>query len=122
MLQCRFHVTRDANITPHIDADDLHGSVIFWVHGTSMDPSPTSMTGGFYLYDLGLWLRPERLTLLYIRTDLIVHGSQAPDQPKPPHRFGVAMCNNQQNMSRTNNQVAGEGQLISWVSGTTPFL
>lgn len=93
----RFHMTRNYWVDLHVDQFDCHGSLIVWSNSEGR-----SLGGGFYLPDLGLRFDPAHLTVAWVRTDILCHGSVAPERGT---RFGTALVNNKQNLARCKNQV-----------------
>lgn len=104
---CPIHkvfITLDADVTPHLDKHDAPGSLIAWFHDGEVPRS--SASGGFCLYDLCLAIRPRQYTLAYVASKSISHGSVAPLSNSGFKRYGVALTNNQGEVTRMVNQLA----------------
>lgn len=63
--------TRNSSVNPHVDKNDEDGSVIFW--GADGD-----VKGGFIIYNYLFGIELIGMTVLYIRTQELTHGSVAP--------------------------------------------
>ena len=75
------------------------------------------MGGSFRMYDFNLDFEPRELSLLYLRTETILHGSIAPPADTPADRFrmGVALTNIKGELTRSLNQLGGEAG-VTWGS------
>ena len=112
----RMHVTQNGSLLSHLDKGDFGGSVIFWVHGGA-----EHLVGCFFIEPYLLAVRPHGLTVMFLETASLRHGSIAPPSPpsmaSPPmgSRIGVALCNNVQDYKQVTKQL--ESDAVTWAQG-----
>jgi len=108
MLHCRYFVTQNARVWPHLDRTDGGGSWIVWSHGGA------DLDGGFCLYSYLLRLRPRKTTLLYMDSNELWHGSEPPSAPGlSDARLGMALVNKPGDFTTAHHWLAGGG-LRTW--------
>lgn len=84
-------VTRNYNIDPHTDGQDLLGSIIVW-----LDDYPNgegSIKNGYFVMSThGVHAVPDHTSAVYVRIDLIEHYSTAPETTCGAGRLGIALA------------------------------
>lgn len=112
------HVTQNASLSSHLDKGDLGGSVIFWVHGGA-----EHLGGCFFIEPYLLAVRPHGLTVMFLETASLRHGSIAPPSPSSVaeasspmgSRIGVALCNNVHDYNQVTKQLKTDA--VTWAQG-----
>lgn len=67
----RLFITKNTYVPPHVDDKDEDGSIIFWA-------TSGKVTGGFILYNYMMGFEITGVTMLFIKTNEITHGSVTP--------------------------------------------
>ena len=102
----RLLVTLGTAVPPHRDRrDDTAGCIICWA---ALEAA--SCRGQFVLHDLLLKLepRPGCLTLLYLLSQKVTHGTSAPPSDAPTaYMVGMALVNNQHDMQLADKVMNG---------------
>ena len=109
------HVTQNASLLSHVDKGDFGGSVIFWVHGGA-----EHLGGCFFIEPYLLAVRPHGLTVMFLETASLRHGSIAPPSvAEAPSsmgsRIGVALCNNVPDYNQVAKQL--KFNAVTWAQG-----
>lgn len=101
----RFHATLGTAVPPHRDPKDHKtGSIIAWVTTEGMP-----FRGQFVLHDFLMQVvpKPGHLTMMYLRTCDITHGTSVPPQGAPTaYMIGMALANNHHDINMGGKEMA----------------